>query len=94
MAEKLQLDDVVALLRSDVETILGMYETGRLHGVRQGESWTTTKELLESDLELLTEALRIDRLRSGIVPAPAGADGEYAWMTSEWVDDTLCQIRG
>lgn len=94
MAEKLELAVVAALLRSDDNTVCNLFETGRLHGVREGGNWTTTRELLEGDLELLTESARIDRLRSGIVPMPAGADCPHAWLTLEWVDTAIARVRG
>ncbi len=94
MAEKLQLDDVAALMRSDVDSIRGLFEIGRLHGVRQDGTWTTTRELLEADLELLTEAARIDRFRAGIVPQPVEPDGPLAWISIEWVEAGLAALRG
>jgi hypothetical protein len=93
MAEKLDLAGVAALLKSDEDTIQDLFDAGRLHGVRDGEAWTTTRELLQSDLEMLTEAARIDRLRAGIVPEPVGLDHPHDWVTLEWVDAALERLR-
>jgi hypothetical protein len=81
-------------MQSDTETIRSLFETGRLHGVRQDGTWTTTRELLEADLELLTEAARIDRFRAGIVPQPAGPDNPLKWLSIEWVEAGLASLRG
>ena len=93
MAEKLQIEDVAALMQSDADSIRGLFEMGRLHGMREGDRWTTTRELLESDLELLTEAARIDRFRAGIVPQPAGPDNPLEWLTADWVERALETLR-
>ena len=58
MHQKLDLDGVAALLKSDAESVRELFEMGRLHGVCKDGRWTTTFELLESDLELFTEAAR------------------------------------
>lgn len=94
MAEKLHLDNVAALLKSGEDAVRDLFEAGRLHGVREGDAWTTTRELLESDLELLTEAARIDRYRAGIVPEPAGPNNPHEWLTLTWVDRALASLRG
>ena len=93
MHQKLDLDGVAALLKSDAETVRELFETGRLHGVCKDGCWTTTLELLESDLELFTEAARIDRYRAGIVPQTDDQDHPLTWITPEWVERALAALR-
>ena len=93
MHQRLNLDGVAALMQSDAGSVRELFESGRLHGVRQEGGWTTTLELLESDLELLTEAARIDRYRAGIVPQTDAADHPLSWVTPEWLERTLAALR-
>jgi hypothetical protein len=93
VSDRLQLDDIAGLLKTDATAVRNLFETGRLHGVREGDSWITTPEMLEGDLELLTEMARIDRLRTGAVPVPPEKKDRHAWLTTEWVDAALAQLR-
>lgn len=93
MHQRLDLDGVAALMQSDSNAVRELFESGRLHGVRHDSGWTTTLELLESDLELLTEAARIDRYRAGIVPQTDDADHPISWITPERLERALVALR-
>ena len=93
MSERLGLQQIAELLKSDELDVRRLFEAGRLHGVREGESWTTTRELLEGDLDVLTESGRIDRFRAGIVPETVRPGDPFEWLTAEWVDAALERVR-
>lgn len=93
MAPRLSFEDVARLLKTDEPTIVQMVSQGKLHGVRHGGVWTTTREMLESDLELLTEATRIERMRSGIVPILPAREEAPVWLTGDWVTASLQRLR-
>jgi len=92
MADVLSADDVAAALKIDREQVDLLIENGVLHGVHDKHEWFTTHELLQGDLDLLTESSRAHRLRNGIVPILDPADG-HVWSDSEWIENTLARLR-
>ena len=93
MSSRLSAEDVARLLKTNEATVLEMIALGRLHGVRHSGDWTTTREILESDLELLTEAARIERMKAGVVPVLPVRDEAPVWLTGDWVTASLQRVR-
>ena len=93
MADRLVLEDVARLLKAGLSVVEELVAEGRLHGVvREGE-WSTTREILENDLELMTEASRIERLRTGIAPVLPAREEAPVWLTRDWVAASLTRVR-
>ena len=60
MTPRLTFEDVAGLLKIEPAVVESLVASGQLHGVLRDGVWSTTREILESDLELLTEAARIE----------------------------------
>jgi hypothetical protein len=93
MAQRLAIEDVALLLKTGVAVVEGLVAEGRLHGVTRDGQWSTTPEILECDLELLTETARIERLRAGIVPVLPAREEAPVWLTRDWVAASLTRVR-
>lgn len=93
MTPRLSIEDVARLLKTSDQNVGDLIEQGKLHGVRHGGVWSTTREILEGDLELLTEAVRIERMRAGIVPVMPVREEAPVWLTGDWVTASLQRVR-
>lgn len=93
MSSRLSAEDVARLLKTNEATVSEMIAQGRLHGMRHSGVWTTTREILESDLELLTEAARIERMKAGVVPVLPVREEAPVWLTGDWVTASLQRLR-
>jgi hypothetical protein len=93
MATPLLLADVASLLKTDTATVEGLIASGRLHGIVKDGVWTTTREMLAADLDIMTDAARIERLRTNPTPAFALREDAPIWLTSDWVAASLLRVR-
>ena len=93
MADRLAAEDVARLLKTGLPAVAGLIAEGRLHGVVREGQWSTTHEILESDLELMTEAARVERLRAGVVPILPPREEAPVWLTRDWVAASLARVR-
>ncbi len=93
MEQRLAIEDVARLLKTGVPVVEGLIAEGRLHGITRDGVWSATREILESDLELMTEAARIERLRAGIVPVLPTREEAPVWLTRDWVAASLTRVR-
>ena len=93
MTDRLLLEDVAGLLKTTQLVVERLVAEGRLHGIVRDSEWSTTREILEGDLELMTEIARVERLRSGIVPAPPAREEAPVWFTRDWVAASLTRVR-
>lgn len=93
MTPRLSIEDVARLLKTDDATVTALIGDGKLHGVRHSGIWSTTREILESDLELLTEAPRIERMKSGVKPVLPERHEAPVWLTGDWVTASLQRVR-
>jgi len=55
--------------------------------------WSTTREILAADLEILTESARIERLRAGVSPVFSVREAAPVWLTGDWVAASLLRVR-
>jgi len=93
MTPRLSIEDVARLLKTGIGVVESLVADGRLHGAAKDGIWSTTREILEADLEILTEAARIERLRTGIAPIPPGREEAPVWLTGDWVAASLLRVR-
>ncbi len=64
MSSELTVKDVAAALKVDETTVIGMFDSGKLSGYRWGDSWRTTEDMLDRDIEILTDEARIEVMRA------------------------------
>ncbi len=93
MTPRLSIEDVSRLLKTEISVVESMATGERLHGMTKDGIWSTTREILEADLEILTEAARIDRLRTGIAPILPEREEAPVWLTGDWVAASLLRVR-
>lgn len=93
MTPRLSMEDVARLLKTNAAAVAQLIDRGTLHGVRHSGVWSTTREILESDLELLTEAARIERMKAGMKPILPERHEAPVWLTGDWVTASLQRVR-
>jgi len=93
MTPRLSIEDVARLLKTGIGVVEGMIADGRIHGVTKDGIWSTTREILAADLEILTEAARIERLRTGVAPLFPVREEAPVWLTGDWVAASLLRVR-
>ncbi len=93
MASPLVIADVAQLLKTEDPVVEELIAAEKLHGVTKDGVWSTTREILEADLEILTEAARIERLRTGVAPVLPVREEAPVWLTNDWVAASLLRVR-
>lgn len=95
MSERLDAEEASKLLKTDPSTVQQLWEEGIFQSAREDGAWFTTRELLEGDIETLTETARIHRLRQGGAPLPTDpeAHAEFPWLSLDWVEAALNRLR-
>jgi len=64
MSSERTIKDVAVALKVDETTVTGMFDSGKLSGYRWGDTWRTTEEMLDRDIEILTDEARIECMRA------------------------------
>lgn len=95
MNDRLDLHEAARLLKIDAEVVQQLFDRGTLTGIREGDVWYTTRDLLEGDIELLTETARIDRLRNAPVELPLHHDDaeDESVVRVDALDEVLARLR-
>ncbi|PCJ67103.1 MAG: hypothetical protein COA73_00350 [Candidatus Hydrogenedentota bacterium] len=62
MSKELTIADVAAMLKVDEAVVTRMFDKGKLSGFRWGDSWRTTEEILNRDINILTDEARIESM--------------------------------